>query len=166
MQIETMSKNIVEMMNTLSLNQALAELLLNDVSNPYDIPLPSNYVDMLFYGDDNQKAKILPQPFDENATKATGSFIRLYYFDGEILDGIMTDSQIHVDIIIANELWFIHEGNRSLIRAYEMMGRIIDTIGRRSASPVRLDFKGFQHMVVNTKFSAIRLYADYVAFDG
>lgn len=166
MKLETMSKNIVTIMKELSMNQGLARLLYYNKSNPFDQSLPNvNGNDLI--KPTSPSARIFPYPFDPEAQIEDGSFIRVYYNLGEFnKNEVIAQSELHIDIIVAKSLWLINDGERSLIRPYEIMGRIIDTIGRRGLSTaIKLNFEGWQHLAVNAKFDAIRLYANYMSVE-
>jgi hypothetical protein len=166
MKLETMSKNVVNVMFTLAKNEMLGRLLVHDVSNPYDLSLPKPEM-MSLIKPDSSISKIFPYPFDPEATTLDGSFIRVYYNDGEFNDNeVIAESQLHIDIICSKNLWLIDNGTDSLIRPYDIAGRVIDLVGRRSiGSTVKLKFKGYQHLYINTKYDAIRLYAEYMSVE-
>jgi hypothetical protein len=164
MKMESMSNNIVNIMFELSKNEGLARLLVNNVDNPFETPV--NNSTSLITPNANE-SKIYPYPFDPEATVTDGSFIRVYYNDGEFSDNeAIAESQLHIDIIVAKSLWLINDGQKSLIRPYEIMGRVIDMVGKKSLnSTIKLKFEGYQHLAVNTKFDAIRLYSNYMSVE-
>jgi hypothetical protein len=167
MKLESMSKNIVNIMFTLAKNEMLGRLLVHDVSNPYDLSLPKPTVEELIKPDAST-AKIFPYPFDAEATDLDGSFIRVYYNDGEFNENeVIAESNIHIDIIVSKTLWLINDnGKQSLIRPYDIAGRVVDLVGRQSiGSNVKLRFEGYQHLYVNTKYDCIRLYAEYMSVE-
>lgn len=164
MKMETMSKNVVNIMKQLSKSDGLSRLLVNNNDEPFKKPVPNGYK---LINPASPDAKILPYPFDVDATTADGSFIRVYYNDGEFNENeVIAESQLHIDIICAKNLWLINDGENSLIRPYEMMGRVIDLVGRRSInSTIRLTITGYQHLYINQKFDAIRLYCEYMTVE-
>lgn len=166
MKMESMSSNIVNIMFELTKNEGLARLLVNDVSNPFDSTLPVIDRNKLIVPD-SSISKIFPYPFDPEVTDEDGSFIRVYYNDGEFNSNeTIAESQIHIDIIVSKSLWLVNDGERSLIRPYEIMGRVVDMVGRRGLSKtIKLKFDGWQHLYVNTKFDAIRLYGNYMSVE-
>jgi len=166
MKMESMPKNIVDIMFELTKNDGLAMLLINNESKPFDKPV-SDSDKMNMIKPNSEKTKIFPYPFDTEATVTDGSFIRVYYNDGDFNENeVIAESQIHIDIICAKTLWLINDGTRSTIRPYEIMGRIIDKIGKRSLnSTIKLKFEGYQHLYINQKFDAIRLYASYMSVE-
>lgn len=166
MKLETMSKNIVGVMMTLAKNEMLGRLLIHDINNPYDLSLPKPDVSNLVKPD-SSTAKIFPYPFDPEATTHNGSFIRIYYNDGDFNSNeTIAESQLHIDIIVSKDLWLINNGEESLIRPYDIAGRVVDLVGRRSInSTVKLKFTGYQHLYVNRKFDCIRLYAEYMSVE-
>lgn len=153
--INNLSKDVINVMTTLSENEGLSQLLGNDIPNPFSRPVPSTTKILM--------DKITPYPFDIEATVEDGSFIRVYYNQGEFNENeVIQEMSLHIDIVVAKNLWLINDGRRSLIRPYEIMDRVVDLVGFRSvASPIKLKFTGWQHLAVNRKFDAIRLYADY-----
>lgn len=167
--ITTMSSNIIKIMDALSKNENLVNLLIIDKNeaNFYDkIDRPKGFEkNSQIITQCDEYCRILPTPFNPEAEEEDISMIRVYYnqglFDGEIID----ESTLHVDIIVAKKLWLIYdtETKKQLIRPYAIMDNIIDTVGRRSGNEVTVNFTGWQHLAVNTKFDAIRLYSD--AFD-
>lgn len=164
--INNLSKNIVDIMNILSQNQGLAELLVNNQSNPFDPSHPAiNRQELI-----NPKSKLCrihPYPFDPDAQIEDSSFIRVYYNQGEFNENeTIQEMQLHIDIVVAKSLWLINDGRQSLIRPYEIMDRVIDMVGKRSINNlIKLKFDGWQHLAVNTKFDAIRLYSDYFSVE-
>lgn len=166
MKLETMSKNIVNIMFALAKNPMLGKLLVHDVKNPYNPTLATPKVADLIKPD-SSVAKIFPYPFDPDATTLDGSFIRVYYNDGDFNSNeTIAESQLHIDIIVSKTLWLIDNGNDSLIRPYDIAGRVVDLVGRNSLnSTIKLNFKGYQHLYINTKFDCIRLYAEYMSVE-
>ena len=162
MRTESMSKNIISILNELSNNDGLNCLLLNNTKNPFKNPVVTNLSKLI------QDGKMLPYPFDVEATTSDGALIRVYYNDGELDSAeVISESQIHIDIICARNLWLINDVNgQPLIRPYEMLSRIIDSVGKRSVkSAIKLDIKGYQHLYINSKFDAIRLYCEYMSVE-
>jgi hypothetical protein len=162
----SLSKNVVTIMDELAKNDGLARLLVNDVSNPFSESLPTIDKSKLA----NQKSelcRIHPFPFDPEAQTEDSSFLRVYYPNGEFnKNEVIAETQINIDIIIAKSLWLIDDGQRKLIRPYEIMSRVTDMIGKRSiGTAIRLEFKGWNHLAVNTKFDAIRLYSEYMSVE-
>jgi hypothetical protein len=149
-------------MKELIKNDGLNKLLYNNAKNPFDPTLPA------VNGNTLLMTKIMPYPFDLEAQVEDGSFIRFYYNNGDF-DGseVIMESQLNIDIVVAKSLWLINDNNKqSLIRPYEIMTRIVDMLGKRSLnSTIRLEFEGWQHLSVNTKFDAIRLYANYFSVE-
>lgn len=161
-----MSKNIVNVMITLANNEMLGRLLVNDVENPYDLTLPKPEMATLIRPD-SSTAKIYPFPFDPEATTEDGSFIRVYYNQGDFDSAeAISEAEIHIDIVCSKTLWLINNGDESLIRPYDIAGRVIDLVGKRSIGKlVKLNFTGYQHLYINTKFDCIRLYAQYMSVE-
>ncbi|MFQ3543652.1 hypothetical protein Q7A53_06170 [Halobacillus rhizosphaerae] len=164
MKLENLSKSIVDIMIQLAKNEGLARLLVNNEKNPFLQPVEdkSNLI-----AREHPDSKIHPFPFDPDAITSDSSFVRVYHNDGEF-DGseVILETQLLIDIVVAKSLWLIDDGERSLIRPYEIMGRIIDQIGSRSLNTtIKLDIKGFRHLAVNTKFDAIRLYCEYLSIE-
>lgn len=159
-----MSKNVVKIMQELAKNEGLARLLVNNTENPFDTPVKDKTCLII---PDGNKSKIFPYPFDPDATVVDGSFIRVYYNNGDFNENeVIAESQLHVDIIVAKSLWLINDGSNSLIRPYEIAGRVLDMVGKRSLnSTIKLKFEGYQHLYINQKFDAIRLYANYMSVE-
>ncbi|GIN66339.1 hypothetical protein FKN04_12390 [Bacillus glycinifermentans] len=166
MKLETMSKNVVNVMITLARNEMLGRLLLHDVDNPYDLSLPKPDMGELIRPD-SSKAKIFPYPFNPDATEEDGSFIRVYYNIGEFNGNeVIAESELHIDIIVSKRLWLINNGDESIVRPYDIAGRVIDLVGRNSInSLVKLKFDGFQHLYINTQFDCVRLFAKYMSVE-
>lgn len=159
MRMESMSKNVVAIMQQLTKNQGLARLLVNNDSTPFDTPVVDSNKLMM--------TKIFPYPFDPDAQTIDESFIRVYYNDGDFDEiEVIAESNLHVDIIVARSLWLINDGERSMIRPYEIMGRVMDSIGKRSLnSTIKIKFDSYQHLYVNPKYDCIRLYANYMSVE-
>lgn len=164
MRMESMSRNIVDIMTELAKNDGLARLLVNNTTNPFSTPVLDK--NRLIIPNANE-SKIFPYPFDVDATVEDGSFIRVYYNNGDFNDNeVIAESQLHVDIIVAKSLWLINDGTRSLIRPYEILSRVIDMIGLRSLNTtIKLKFDGYQHLYINSKFDCIRLYSNYMSIE-
>lgn len=162
--IYNLSKNIVQVMQILKENDGLAELLLNDIKNPFSVPVKDK--DELI-NPNSQNCRIKPFPFDPEAQIEDSSFIRVYYNTGDFNENeTIQEMELHIDIIVAKSLWLINDGRQSLIRPYEIMDRVVDLVGKRSINNlIRLKFDGWQHLSVNTKFDAIRLYSEYYSVE-
>lgn len=166
MKLETMSKNIVNVMTTLSGNQMFAKLLYYN-QKPYDGAelSPAQITALITPNDPN--SKISPFPFDPDAVAKDGVFVRVYYNEADFTSNeVIAESVLHIDVICANSLWLINNGRESLIRPYDIAGRVIDLVGNRSiGTNVKLHFKGLQHLYVNSKYNCIRLYAEYMSVE-
>lgn len=165
MKLESMSKNIVNIMLQLSSNDGLAMLLVNNNNAPFSPSLPTIDKSKLI-NPELPESRISPFPFDPDALVEDNSFIRAYYNSGEFDSEIIADSSLHIDIIVAKSLWLINHDGRSLVRPYEIMSRVVDLLGSRSNNDtIRLKFNGWQHLAVNAKFDAIRLYCEYMSVE-
>lgn len=164
MKINVMSKNIVNIMESLSNNGSIVRLLLIDKPNPYEAEMPAGFTNNTQIVNQNSEfCRISPTPFNPNAEEEDKTFIRVYYNQGEFDSELVSESSLHIDIIVAKSLWLIKgiDGKES-IRPYDIIDNVMDTIGRRAGNPlISVNFTGYQHLAVNTKFDAIRLYADY-----
>lgn len=158
--VNNLSTNVIDVMSTLKDNDGLAELLTNNTSNPFTTPVKDKSV---LINPKNNNCKIFPYPFDPEAQLEDSSFIRVYYSRGDFNENeVIQEMTMNIDVIVAKSLWLINDGQRSLIRPYEIMDRIIDTVGYRSVNgKIRLKITGWQHLAINTRFEAIRLYCDY-----
>lgn len=168
MKISVMSSNIINIMESLSNNEHLINLLIIDKNEAKfhgtkDRPKGFRNNRQIIKQND-EFCRILPIPFNPEAEVVDKSMIRVYYNQGEFDSEIISESTLHVDIIVAKKLWLIYDSSieKGLIRPYAIMEAIIDTVGRKSGNPlVTVNFTGYQHLAVNTRFDAIRLYADY-----
>ncbi|AYP68253.1 virion structural protein [Bacillus phage vB_BcoS-136] len=158
--LESLSKNVVKTMEELSKNEGLARLLVNHEENPFEKSVGDNRRNLI--NPKSKICKIFPYPFDVEATVEQGAFIRVYYNDGEFDETeVISETHLYIDVIVSKDLWLINNGSDSLIRPYEIMSRITDMIGKRSAnSNIRLNIEGWRHLAINTKFDAIRLYCN------
>ena len=162
MSVNQMSKRVIDIMETLTKNKAIAQLLLNDdVDNPY--PYRTDVTEAQMRG--LLMTKIFPYPFDVEVTTTDEAFIRVYYNDGEFNENeTITESNIIIDIVVAKSLWLIRADDVlagkvvGRVRPYELFDRVVDMVGKRSARPL-VKFEGFQHLYINTKYEAFRLYA-------
>lgn len=168
MKINTMSSNIINIMESLSYNNSLVNLLIidkNEANFHSKVDRPKGFNDNSQIINQSDKfCRITPTPFNPNAEVENKSMIRIYYNQGEFDSEIISESTLHVDIIVAKKLWLIYDSSikKGFIRPYAIMEAVIDTVGRKSGNPlVTVNFTGYQHLAVNTKFDAIRLYADY-----
>ena len=164
-----LSKNVVNVMKRLSGNEGLARLLMNSGVRPLDVSPPNDW-SKLIMKQDSEYCRIKPVPFDPEAMTEDMCFIRVYYNQGEFSSNEkIRELNLHVDIIVAKSMWLIETKDLSnggiyvpQIRPYEIMDRVLDLVGKNSVtSPIKLKFDGFQHLAVNNKFDAIRLYSDY-----
>jgi hypothetical protein len=184
-----LSRNIVQIMQALSKNDGLARLLIHDIDNPFDRkewderpsfdkggyyvqnangkfilpPIDKNKL----VNPKSDSSRIHPYPFDIEATIDDRSFIRVYYNDGDFNDNeVIQEMHLCLDIVVAKNLWLINNGTESLIRPYEIMDRVIDLTGKKSInSTIKINFDGWQHLAVNSKFDAIRLYSNYFSVE-
>jgi hypothetical protein len=154
--MQQLSDNLVRTMKELIKNDGLVRLIANDTAKPFDTTV-ANPSSLLM-------TRIHPVPFDIEATTLDGTFLRIYYNQGTVGgEEVITESQIHIDIVCSRNLWLINDTDgSSKIRPYEIMDRVIDMLGKNSSNPyLRLEFDGFQHLYINTKFDCVRLYANY-----
>lgn len=165
MKLNNLSQHVIGVMKELSLNDGIVELLANNIPNPFSVPVTDR---SKLINPSSTACKIFPYPFDPEAQTEDASFIRVYYNQGEFNSNqTIQEMNMHIDIIVAKSLWLISDDLReqSLIRPYEIMDRVVDQVGERSVSPIKLSFSGWQHLAVNTKFDAIRLYSDYYSVE-
>lgn len=171
--IYKMSDDIVGIMNALRYNDRLVNLLIIDETEASftNDNRPKNFINtddidkknIQIVKQDSAFCRIHPTPFNPEAEENDKTMLRIYYNQGEFDSEIITESSLHIDIIVAKSLWLIYDESegRQIIRPYEIIDCIIDTIGRRSGNPlVSINFTGYQHLAVNTKFDAIRLYSE------
>lgn len=158
--LNNLSGNIIEVMKSLSKNDGLVRLLAHDEKNPFLGSLRATKENIM--NPTNKDCKIFPYPFDPEATTEDSSFIRVYYNTGEFDNSeVIQETELFIDIVVAKSLWLCNDGQRSLIRPYEIMDRVVDTIGKRGFSSIKLEINGWQHLAVNSKFDAIRIYSNY-----
>lgn len=164
MKLEYLSRNVTDVMSSLARNEALVQLLVNNDDTPYHA-IPADYKMGDIAKPKKAGCKIFPFPFDPNAQTKDGSFIRVYYNIGFLNSNeTIADLKMHIDIIVAKNLWLISNGDKALIRPYEIMSRVIDMVGKNNAgSLITLKFDDFRHFPVNNKFESIRLYASYMS---
>src|SRR5690554_5670550 len=79
---ERMSNTIIDIMMRLSENEGLAMLILNDVYEPFSIPI-TDKKRKKFIKVGNSDARISPRPFSPETQTEDSSFIRVYYNVGE-----------------------------------------------------------------------------------
>jgi hypothetical protein len=161
MKLESLSKNVVKVIQSLSKNEGLARLLLHNVSNPNYPTKPEEFNNIARLS--SEHCKIFPYPFDPEAQIEDECFIRVYYNDAEFSSNeTISETRLHIDIICAKSLWLINDGVEPMVRPYEVVSRVISMLGRNSmGNTMNLKFDGMQHLAVNTKFDAIRLYSEY-----
>lgn len=152
--LELLSPNLVLILNEIIQDKEIAKYLYYNQSNPLtqpDIPLPAK--NLMF-------KNVFPYPFDNAATVADGSQVRVYYPNGYFENReIISDTAIVFDIIVAKSLWLVNDGS-ALLRPYEIMKNIVTLFSDRSVGTVgRINFNRFVHLTVNDKFDAIRLEA-------
>lgn len=166
MNFDTMSKNLTDVLSKLSKNDALCKLLINESTEPLkDGLLPS--INSEIIRPTSKNARIFPYPFAEDSTSEDGIFLRVYYNNGELDESeVIGEAQIHIDIVCAKSLWLIRTERGSSVRPYEIMSRVMDSVGKKSVgSGIKLSFRRYQHMYVNQQFDAIRLYAKYMTVE-
>ena len=165
MKMNYLSKNVVGIIQKLGNDPFLSNMIMNDSTTPFD---PSIY-------EDNCKCfkRIAPYPFNPDAEENDASFIRVYYNQAEFdKSEVISDARLHIDIIVAKNLWLINDGQKtnhypdgngdSLIRPYRILERVVEVLtSSHLPSSERVSFEGWQHLAVNTKFDAIRLYAEH-----
>lgn len=168
MKINVMSSNVINIMESLSHNENLINLLIIDKNEAEfhgtkDRPEGFRNNKQIIKQND-EFCRILPVPFNPEAEEVDKSMIRVYYNQGEFDSELISESTLHIDIIVAKNLWLIYDESigKGLIRPYAILEAVMDCVGRKSGNPlVSVNFTGWQHLAVNTKFDAIRLYADY-----
>jgi len=160
MRLESLSKNVVKIMQVLTKNDGLVKLLINDVPNPFDNSLPPIKNPSELINPKSKFCKIKPYPFEVDATTEDGSYIRIYYNDAEFNENeVIAETRLHIDIVVAKSLWLI---DGAMIRPYEILARVANMVGQRAVGDtIKIKFNGFQHLAVNEKFDAIRLYSEY-----
>jgi hypothetical protein len=158
MRLDSLSKNIVNIMKSLANNEGLARLLLHNVPNPEYQTAPEQKNNIA--NPSSEYCRIFPYPFDPEAQIEDQCFIRVYYNDGEFNENeVISETRLHIDIICAKSLWLVQGGK---IRPYEIMALVTDMIGKRGLNTtIKLKFDCWQHLAVNTKFDCIRLYSEY-----
>lgn len=161
--LHSMSNNVVDIMQALAQNVGIRTLLsINDdmpfhpkhknkIATPQEIMSPKS-----------NKRRIYPVSFNMNAQLDDRTEIRVYYNVGRFdSSGAHMDYNMHIDIICAKDLWLIsdHVKQKSLIRPYEIMSRIVDSTGRYNYNNINIGKPvQFQMLSVNEKFDALRIY--------
>lgn len=162
-------------MDALRYNDRLVNLSLiddNDIefsidNRPKDFESNMNNMDrknLQIINQNSDFCRIMPTPFNPNAVEEDRTMIRVYYNDGDFDGEIISETSLFIDVIVAKSRWLIYDQAQKemLVRPYEIMTEIMDTIGRKSGNPIiTVNFTGWQHLAVNTKFDAIRLYSRY-----
>lgn len=165
MKINSLSTNVIKIMNELAKSDGLVNLLLIDKDDPFVSARPSDFrKNKQIIMQNDKYCRISPTPFNPEAEDRNKSLIRVYYNNAEFDAEIISESQLHIDIIVSKKLWLIYNSDKDeeQIRPYEIIDLIVDKIGRRSGNPnITVDFTGWQHLAVNTHFDAIRMYAEY-----
>lgn len=162
-QTNHLGTNLTNIMESLSENTGIVQLLkdVSDSPHKYNV-LSKDKQDIKRIS--SPDCRIFPYPFDPNAQETDKVFVRAYYAVGEFDNsGVIMETDLQIDIICAKSLWLIKDiKNKPTIRPYEIMSRIIDTIGIRSGNGIiTIDVKMFRHLAVNNEFDAIRLYCNY-----
>lgn len=161
--LNQMSNNIVDVMEALARNKGIRALLYINEDTPFssefDSRIPS-YQEMI--SPVSEKRRISPVSFDMEAQQEDRSEIRVYYNVGRFdASGKYVDYNMHIDIICAKNLWMIKDPvkGKSLIRPYEIMSRIFDSIGQQNINQINIGRPtNFQMLSVNENFDAIRIY--------
>lgn len=184
MKLQSMSTQLLNLLlemvrvdaNGKPIHQGLLKLLYSNDTSPYKADEVTSDIANEMINPTSPNIKIYPYPFDLDATTTDGSFIRMYYNSGAFNENeVILESKIVIDVVVARSLWLINSDDgkisqgdvKSLIRPYEIMGQIIDTLGRDSFNFLTIDmtFSNFQHLYVNDKFDCIRLYANYMSVE-
>ncbi|MGL6081359.1 MAG: hypothetical protein ACRC4N_02480 [Gammaproteobacteria bacterium] len=166
MNFDSMSRNLTDLLKKLSKNDTLCKLLLNASAEPLKDDIPKNTYSEIIRPS-SESARIFPYPFAEDSTDKDKVFLRVYYNNGALNENeTIGEAQIHIDIVCAKSLWLIRTENGSSIRPYEIMSRVMDSIGKKSiGSGIKVSFERYQHLYVNQQFDAIRLYANYMTIE-
>lgn len=161
--LHSMSSNVVDIMQVLSQNMGIRTLLYINDAMPFHpkhqdkIPTPTELM-----SPKSNKRRIYPVSFNMNAQLDDRTEIRVYYNVGRFdSSGKHIDYNMHIDIICAKDLWLIqdHVKQKSLIRPYEIMSRIVDSTGKHNYNGINLGAPvQFQMLSVNEKFDALRIY--------
>lgn len=175
MRIGTLSKNIIQVMNALRYNDRLVSLILIDENDaeftidgrPEGFQSNPNNMDrknLQIINQNSEFCRISPTPFNPDAVEEDKTMVRAYYNQGDFEGEIISETALFIDVIVAKSRWLIYDKSEKeqMIRPYEIITEIIETIGRKSGNPlITVNFTGWQHLAVNTKFDAIRLYSEY-----
>lgn len=161
--LNNMSNNVVDVMIALAENKGIRALLYIDDSNPlhnlHDERIPSAKE---ILSPESDKRRISPVSFNTEAQINDRTEIRVYYNIGRFSsEGKHVDYNMHIDIICAKSLWLINHPvkSRSLIRPYEIMSRIFDSVGKKNLNDLNIGRPvQFQMLSVNERFDSIRIY--------
>lgn len=150
------------MLKTIDGNVELAKYLVNNTSKPLS---GSSEIDNHFKFESLIMNKVKPYPFDDSSTTKEGSELRIFIHSGKMnTDGVVRDSLVIFDIIVAKSLWLVSDNGPEL-RPYNVMDCITEQLEDVSIPGVgKLDFVEYAHLMINEKFSGIRLFAEMTEF--
>ncbi len=149
---------------TIQDNKKLAKYLVNNVANPLTC---ESYVDEKDFKPESLiLKKIRPYPFDDTSTTKEGTELRIFMHSGELqTEAVVRNSLIIFDVIVAKSLWLTNDGKPSL-RPYDMVDCILNHLKDKRISGVgKLHFTEFAHLMINEKFSGVRLFAEVTDFN-
>lgn len=165
--LNMMSNNVVDVMKALAQNTGIRTLLSVDEGTPFN---PEHKSEVTGARDiitpNHELQRISPVSFDMDAQLDDRTEIRVYYNIGRFdTSGKWVDYNMHIDIICAKNLWMIsdHVKKRSLIRPYEIMSRIFDSLGQHNYNNINIGKPvQFQMLSVNERFDSIRIFYNTV----
>lgn len=158
--LQLLSPNLVMMLQEVLKDEEIVKYLNYNDKTPLSKPSPT------LPANDLMLNKVFPFPFDVNVTTEEGSQVRIYFPKGFFKSKeIVTDTVVVFDIVVAKSLWLVNDGDPK-IRPYEIMKNIVNLFSDKNIGTIgRLNFDNFTHLLINEKFSGIRLYAEMTTFN-
>lgn len=159
--LELLSDNIIIIIDEIMKNQNLCKLIHYDSKTPLEQPDLVSPHNSLMY------ERIYPFPFNPDIVKDDRVELRVYYPDGELINGQHIEiNRIFFDIVVSKnkDVYSVWIDGKRKIRPYEIMKEIVSMFFKKSYGTLgEIKFKKFRHIYISNKFDILNLDAEIMA---
>lgn len=162
--LDNLSKSVIVLMNKISKNRDIMQLLLKNSDTPFREPATDEEIKQAKNPLDVVHGKILPFPFSPTASTKEQTTIRVFFPTGTLdSSSVWSNSDVVIDIVVARGLWLIkNERNEYEVRPYRIMSELVTDLSNEVIHPMGLlKVSGFEHLSVNQEFDALRLFINF-----
>lgn len=167
MNLERLSSNLIDIINEISKNQELVNLIGHNGNFPITSPFtPVKFADIAPYG---KNQKIFPYPFntkikeDEVSVKTQ---LHIYYpnFTFENNNNV-TQVIVIFDIVVHKNIWLMLDNGKKVVRPYQIVNQLYKTFNKKTIGGLgKIHFIDGSHVIINNEFEGIRLVASFTEF--